>query len=675
MNDATFIDRRIMASAGTGKTWNLVARYLDLVLAGVDPATILATTFTRAAAAEIRDRVLTDAAALVLEPEARTAAAEGNRFTSGVVDEGAAHRLLHELVARLPALQIRTLDSLFASLAKGLGAASSVPAGARMVDETEAAGVLRSAIGDALDESDEGELLATLETLGRGATRVAVVGTVERAISGLLVVADESTEDAWRWPIPPRDADALEAVARTLAVPDSSMGKGMLAAFQSLERLVAIARTSDGGIWQAIQESKLVFAGGPEGSGVWSRQTVPESMMPALGRLHALALDGNRRNLARRTACLRDLVERVAPHLRRRKRSARVAVFDDFVRALDPQRADASPEGLAELWFRLDTSLEHLLLDEFQDTSATQLRAIRPVATEILAGGDGERPRSVLVVGDVKQSIYGWRGGDPAILERLDEIVADGPVALDDRTLVTSYRSSRAVIDLVNAVFDGIADNAAVQARSSEAAVHFGRLFRTHDTVKRHAGRAAVEFLPHASDAAERLRVVAESAADAAADLVDRHGLSRPDGEPSVAVLVRSNKPIGPIVEALRARGVPASGRGGGSLLDAEAAVVVVQAFRLAADPEDRLAAEDIARSPLGPLVGLEPSDGHARVSDPDRRTTARHLRTLLGDEGPATVVDRWRRELMDRLTAREAARLRQMVELLESVDGDAEAD
>ena len=67
MNDATFIDRRIMASAGTGKTWNLVARYLDLVLAGVDPATILATTFTRAAAAEIRDRVLTDAAALVLE--------------------------------------------------------------------------------------------------------------------------------------------------------------------------------------------------------------------------------------------------------------------------------------------------------------------------------------------------------------------------------------------------------------------------------------------------------------------------------------------------------------------------------------------------------------------------------------------------------------------------------
>ena len=52
-HDDVFTNRRIMASAGTGKTWSLAARYLDLVLAGVDPSTILATTFTRAAAAEI----------------------------------------------------------------------------------------------------------------------------------------------------------------------------------------------------------------------------------------------------------------------------------------------------------------------------------------------------------------------------------------------------------------------------------------------------------------------------------------------------------------------------------------------------------------------------------------------------------------------------------------------
>ena len=673
MSEATFIDRRIMASAGTGKTWNLAARYLDLVLAGVDPSTILATTFTRAAAAEIRDRVLTDAAGLVLDPEERTKAADERRFKTGPVDEATAARLLHELVRRLPDLQIRTLDSLFVSLAAGLGTASGVPVGARMADADQAAALLREGIGLALEDADEGELLSTLETLGRGATKVAVVSTVERAISGLLAVAEESTDDAWNWPMPPRDADAIDSVAAALAAADPALGKQVLKAVNGLSAMLMIAGKTDGEIWRVIQESTLVAASGPEGTGTYYKKPIPDSLVPALERLHRLAVDGNRRNLARRTSCLHDLVERVEPHLRRLKRRHRLAVFDDFVRALDPVRGEATPDSLAELWFRLDTSLEHLLLDEFQDTSATQLRAIRPIATEILSGGDGERPRSLLVVGDVKQSIYGWRGGDPAILERLHEVIADGPVDFDDVALATSYRSSQAVIDLVNAIFTGIATNPAVLLRSSAAAAHFGRLFQTHDTVKEHAGRSMVQFLPEIDDERDRNRVIAESAAEAAAALVERHGLAQSDGEPSVAVLVRSNKPIGPIVEALRARGIPASGRGGGSLLDAEAAVVVVQAFRLAADPEDRLAAEDLARSPLASMVGLPVSEGHERVADAERRIAGRRLRARFGEEGPAAVVDGWRRELADRLTARESARLRQMVEQLEAIDADPE--
>ena len=673
MSEATFIDRRIMASAGTGKTWNLAARYLDLVLAGVDPSTILATTFTRAAAAEIRDRVLTDAAGLVLDPKERTKAAGDGRFKTGSVDEATAARLLHELVRRLPDLQIRTLDSLFVSLAAGLGTASGVPVGARMADADQAAALLREGIGLALEDADEGELLSTLETLGRGATKVAVVSTVERAISGLLAVAEESTDDAWNWPMPPRDADAIDSVAAALAAADPALGKQVLKAVNGLSAMLMIAGKTDGEIWRVIQESTLVAASGPEGTGTYYKKPIPDSLVPALERLHRLAVDGNRRNLARRTGCLHDLVARVEPHLRRLKRRHRLAVFDDFVRALDPIRGEASPDSLAELWFRLDTSLEHLLLDEFQDTSATQLRAIRPVATEILSGGDGERPRSLLVVGDVKQSIYGWRGGDPAILERLDEVIADGPVDFDDVPLATSYRSSQAVVDLVNAIFEGIAHNGAVRQRSAAAADHFGRLFNTHDTMKKHAGRGTVEFLPETDDERDRMRVLAESAAEAAAALVERHGLARSDGEPSVAVLVRSNKPIGPIVEALRARRIPASGRGGGSLLDAEAAVAVVQAFRLAADPEDRFAAEDLARSPLASMVGLPASEGHARVADAERRIVGRRLRARFGEEGPAEVVDGWRRELADRLTARESARLRQLVEQLEAIDADPE--
>ncbi|MCP4836747.1 MAG: UvrD-helicase domain-containing protein [Phycisphaera sp.] len=671
--DDVFTNRRIMASAGTGKTWNLAARYLDLVLAGVDPSTILATTFTRAAAAEIRDRVLTDAARLVVDPGMRADASDTDRFASGPVDAAAAARLLHVLVASLPGLQIRTLDSLFVSLASGLGPSSGVPTAVRMADEETSAELLREAIGVSLDAADEDEILSTLETLGQGKTKVAVVGAVERAIADLLAVARESSADAWSWPTPPPDPDAIASIIGEFAAVLPSLPKRETSAIEKIMGLLESLRERDGGPWTEVFGSALVKASGPDGDGLYYKKPILESIAGPLARVHPLAAEGNLRNLSRRTECLRSLIDLVDPSLSLLKRRARLASFDDFVRALDPLRGSGPPERLAELWFRLDVAIEHLLLDEFQDTSATQLRAIRPVAEEILSGGDGERPRSMLVVGDVKQSIYGWRGGDPAILERLDEVLGEGMVEFEERELATSYRSSPAVIDFVNTVFDGIASNPAVLAESPEAAAHFGRLFRPHGTARDHAGEACVEFLPDPDDDDDKVAVIAEQAAEAAARLVERHGLADEDGDPSVAVLVRTNRPIGPIVEALRARGVPASGRGSGSLLDAEASVAVVQAFRLAADPEDRLAAEDLARSPLGPMVGLPASEGHAALGDEVRRAAALGLRAMFSLRGPARVVDRWRRELAARLTDRESARLRQMVEQLSLVDADPE--
>ena len=672
-HEDVFTNRRIMASAGTGKTWNLAARYLDLVLAGVDPGTILATTFTRAAAAEIRDRVLNDAAELVVEPDVRDEAWAKKRFTSGPVDAAAAARLLHVLVAGLPGLQIRTLDSLFVSLASGLGPSAGVPTAVRMADEETSAQLLRDAIGRSLDEADEDEILSTLETLGRGNAKVAVVAAVERAITDLIAFARESTPGAWSWPAPAADPDAIEAINRRLVAAIPNLGKREAKAVQKIVELLESVHRRDGGPWTTILGSTLVATCGPEGDGLYYKKPLPDSIAGPLAQVHGLALAGNLRNLSRRTECLRALIDRVDPSLTLLKRQARLASFDDFVRALDPLRGSGPPERLTELWFRLDVAIEHLLLDEFQDTSATQLRAIRPVAEEILSGGDGERPRSMLVVGDVKQSIYGWRGGDPAILERLDEVVGEGVVEFDEKELTTSYRSSPAVIELVNTIFEGIDANPAVRVESPAAAAHFGRLFQTHDTVKDHPGMASVEFLPEPDDGEERLDVIAERAADAAERLVGRHGLSDPEGNPTVAVLVRGNRAIGPIVEALRSREIPASGRGSGSLLDAEASVAMIQAFRLAADPEDRVAAEDLSRSVLASMVGLPESSGHVRVADAERRVAARALRARFGEQGPARVVDGWRRELADRLTDREAARLRQMVEQLELVDADPE--
>lgn len=670
--DAVFEPRRILASAGTGKTYTLVGRYLDLVFAGCDPATILATTFTRAAAAEIRDRVFNDLATLVLDDETRTRQNDAGRFKVGSIDSPQAIAALEEMVAALPDLQIRTLDSVFAGLAGGLGPASGIPADARLVDGDAADDLLRESIGRAMDDADEDEMLDTLETLGRGATKVAVVPTVQKAVNGLLATADESSAEAWWWSHPARDEAMLEELRRihdAFGVVLPSLGGRVATAIRKVRDLLAAAIERDGRIWIDLLGNTLVANAGVDGTGLYYGKPIDDSVRPMLEVLHSAAVGGNLRNLAMRTACLRHLVDAISPRYRQAKRHARAAEFDDFVRALDPIRGGLGPESLDELWFRLDTRLEHLLLDEFQDTSATQLRAIRPLAEEILGGGDGERPRSLLVVGDVKQSLYGWRGGDPRILERFGTAIGTDESVIPAEPLVRSHRSSPAVIGLVNRVFAGIGENPAPLAKSPNAAAEFASLFDEHSTAKDLAGEAIVEFLP-APDPDEGEReadVIAAAAAASAASLVRRH----PGG--TVAVIVRSNRFIGAIVEALRDLGVDARGRGSGSLMDAEAAIAVVQAFRLAADPEDRIAAEDLARSPLGPLVGFAAPevDVDRRVREADRRAVGVGLRRRFDIEGGAAVVDGWRRALADRLTRREAARLRQMVELLEGFDGD----
>ncbi len=673
IDPAVLVDRRIMASAGTGKTFRLTGRFLELVLSGIDPGQILATTFTRAAAGEIRDRVFQLAAQLVLEEKARRSAVSSRRVSLSEITDVAATAALERLVEAMPNLQIRTLDSVFASLAGGLGPASGLPEEVRLVDGEEWLVLLREAIREALDAGDEEEILETLETLGRGAGRMAIVRTVENAVVDLLIRRDESTPAAWDWPMPARDVAGLEAVRASLLANREGLKPSIGKALSKVVDLIDLGCVTDGSGWLALSKNTLLTNGASSGSGTYSRTPIPEVLRPILDRLQELVEAGNLRHLARRTGCLRHLIDEIVPRLDAVKREGRVVEFDDFVRALDPQRGGVANEDLDELWFRLDTTLEHLLLDEFQDTSATQWRALRPLAAEILAGGDGERPRSFFVVGDVKQSIYGWRGGDPGILERLPEVVGPGRVDLETERLDRSWRSSPAVIDLVNRIFGGVGELAAVRDRSTAAAAHFQEIFAPHTPALDHAGEAVVEFLeaPTEEDATKDL---ARQAAEAAAKLVARHGLQTESGGPAVAVLVRTNKPIGPIVEALRELGIPASGRGSGSLLDAEAATLVVQAFRLAADPEDRLAAEDLARSPLGPLVGLDAPVGHGRLASEDRRRCAIALRDRFAVEGPVEVIDGWRRALASRFTAREAARWRQIVEILQPLEIDTDA-
>ncbi len=103
---------------------------------------------------------------------------------------------------------------------------------------------------------------------------------------------------------------------------------------------------------------------------------------------------------------------------------------------------------------RLDARLDHWLLDEFQDTSDLQWEVLRNLADEVLQDPTGQR--SFFYVGDVKQAIYGWRGGNAALFRQiLDQYRA----VIDERDLTTSFRSCEPIIECVNQVFDALPTN------------------------------------------------------------------------------------------------------------------------------------------------------------------------------------------------------------------------
>lgn len=125
--------RRILASAGTGKTWQLTTQYLGILLASEDPRpeTILASTFTRAAAGEIRARVLQRLAIAARADDAgereRTSLREAIGLDASLVTPSRCLALLRSLLLRLDRLQVRTLDSFFFGIASGSASELGLP--------------------------------------------------------------------------------------------------------------------------------------------------------------------------------------------------------------------------------------------------------------------------------------------------------------------------------------------------------------------------------------------------------------------------------------------------------------------------------------------------------------------------------------------------------------------
>ena len=612
----------IAASAGSGKTYQLTNRYVRLLTEGVSPARICALTFSRKAAGEIFDSVISVLAAAAATPEA--AAGLRQRIGRERLDLDRCRAILRQFTAHLHRLQIGTLDSFMIGVLRAFPAELGVPPEFDIIDgEGAQAEALRESILSALFQPEgleptrQRDLLRAFTRASHGDAGKSLDRGVSQAVDAyrriyrLLPEPDRWGDAARIWgahPYPLPDRDAVDAAVPVIqaALRDQGQPDKVLARWDAF--LAAAARHRAGSPWpnelsylfKKLAPLAEALAGGDaavdmERRTVDLRGLIADATLAVLRHIAGVEIAGAV-NRTRGLFTLLDLYERAYDADMRR--SGRLS-FEDAQYLLTahnpvgggrPLSRVAGQAGRLYIDYRLDCRLDHWLLDEFQDTSDLQWEVLGNLVDELIQDADGTR--SFFYVGDVKQAIYGWRGGNArlfgAILDRYGDAIARQP-------LNASFRSCPAVIDAVNTVFGtlGGEDRLPAAARREWAAI-WGE-HRSASPVAGLSGAAAIlepvcPDKPKPDDA---------DCMDLTAALIAH--LRPLERNLDTAILVRSNATGKAMVDVLRQAcpGLPVVHEGSASIADNPVVGVLLAALTFAAHPGDTLAKGHIDMSPL----------------------------------------------------------------------------
>lgn len=628
-------DTLIRASAGSGKTFQLTRRYIALLLAGHDPATILATTFTVKAAGEIVRKVFEVLAGAILDPKmlaelsAQIQDLCPSRKKALTADD--CRKAIHRLIPALPSLRICTLDSLFVSALTAQPSRLGLPMEFEVVESARNAELMDRALDQALanrlvDRDGSEQLMGLVHDVERGKANRSPWEALRELTGKPYELFVDAHPDAWRQlKTPPAVPEAeLERAIKDLEsyAEEKAISKGLAG---DLSRFAE--KKWDGflgnGVAKKVRENEEEY----------SRKPIPPRVRASMQILirqvaHVLVGEVVAKNEAIRTL-LQDFDTQYAD-VKHREHSY---VFGDL------------PVLLAKAHFNpfqnLGTPIEHVLLDEFQDTSVDQWRALLPALRDVR----GKPQRSFFCVGDVKQAIYGWRGGSAELFTRVPEEVPD----LQQTSLEVSWRSSPVVIDFVNAVFERIEQNAAVQNWGA-AASSWQQAFKRHSEKRKIAGYVRVETALAASADDDRRLVTLQHAAAQVKALHER----APDR--SIGVLTRTNDAVARLIFELGELDIRASEEGGVPLTDSSAVLVILSALTMADHPADTAAVFNVRNSPLASVIGLAPED--------DGRRAAMEIRRDLLLHGYGPVIAKWVAALARHCDARNLVRLNHLERL-----------
>ncbi|MEL6980260.1 MAG: UvrD-helicase domain-containing protein, partial [Pseudomonadota bacterium] len=480
----------VSANAGSGKTRVLTNRVARLLLAGADPSRILCLTYTKAAAAEMQNRLFlmlgdwTMAEDEALRGALAALLSEGEAAPDGAA-LAAARRLFARALETPGGLRIQTIHAFCEGLLSRFPLEAGVSPQFEVIDEAAADALIADARDEAVTRAVEADP-ALAPALDLVMARLKEGGFDE------LIAAMRAKRGAYE------SAGGEDALARFLgAEPGRGVGalidawaaesdraalRSMASAFAQSEkkssapaaRALAIAAdesASPAAAFEALAAALLKQDGAPKTHNFPAKDvTVSDptleprlrALQEALSALREAILAAERFEAS---AAAARLAGAILSGYQQRKAERAALDYDDLIQSA----VGLLTRSEARDWvrYKLDGGVEHILVDEAQDTSPGQWRAIEALSEEFFAGAGVERfgadeetppqPRTLFAVGDEKQSIYSFQGAAPELLSRKGAAFAAQAEAAGARferaDMATSFRSTPAVLGFVDRVF------------------------------------------------------------------------------------------------------------------------------------------------------------------------------------------------------------------------------
>jgi ATP-dependent helicase/nuclease subunit A len=649
----------VSANAGSGKTHVLASRVIRLLLQGVAPSKILCLTFTKAAAANMASGVFDKLANWTqLDDDALSAEIRAvGASKPGSQDLIAARKLFARTLETPGGLKIQTIHAFCERLLHLFPFEANVPARFEVLDEQGQAEVLQRARQAVLAEALSGKsaLSAALERLNDECGPEGFDDLIKEAIR-------QSTISRAHWPHDPleilrRSLDLAEGRDRACieremveggitperwndlaAILDSGMKIDQTRADLFRQALSAYRlRPPEGELGECLERYLAIFFI-ENGNGPKTKKLLTNGLLdkhPDIGtelcaeqeRLERLREERKAAATLDRTRVLIEIASAIFKRYGEQKSARGVLDFDDLI-----DKTLAMLERSEERWvlYKLDSGIDHVLVDEAQDTSETQWKILEELTGDFAAGqGQSRAPRTFFAVGDEKQSIFSFQGAAPRMFDEMrrkfGKRFSDGGQSFTRVPLNASFRSAPGVLSAIDKVFE--------HGEHKNGVITAGDVWRPHEALKNQLP-ALVELWPlirpqpnenprewtlplDLLEEQDPANLVAQRIAQKIAYLIapssgefvheSRTLERRPVRASDILILVRTRGPFfEAMIRALKRNHIPTAGADRLELAQHIAVMDLIAAGRASLLPQDDLTLACVLKSPL---IGLDDDD------------------------------------------------------------------